>query len=102
MPTYTFIDKATNDIFDVVMSMKDLDQYKNENPSHERYFDEAPQIVSGTSTSLKTDSGFKEVLSKVAEAHPTSPLADQHRRKSIKEARTERVVKKYKQKLTSG
>lgn len=101
MPTYTFIDKSTNEVFDVIMSMKDFDDYKKENPTHERYFDEAPQIVSGTSTSLRTDDGFKEVLSKVAEAHPTSPLADQYKRKSIKEARTERVVKKYRQKTTS-
>jgi hypothetical protein len=101
MPTYTFIDTLSNEIFDVIMSMKDFDQYKKENPTHERYFDEAPQVVSGTSTSLRTDDGFKEVMSKVAEAHPTSPLAERYKRKSIKEVRTERVVKKYRDKITT-
>lgn len=101
MPTYTFRDTTTDEIFDVIMSMKDLDAYKVENPTHERYFDEAPKVVSGSSSSLKTDNGFKEVLSKIAEAHPNSELADNTLRKSIKQSRTERAVKKWKQKSAS-
>ena len=38
---------------------------------------------------------FNEVLSKVAEAHPTSAVADKHGRKGIKEAKTAQIVKKH-------
>jgi hypothetical protein len=48
----------------------------------------------------KTPSGFKEVLSKVAEAHPGSNVAERHHRKSIKEARTSEVVKKHVDRIT--
>ena len=39
MPVYTFIDKSTNEVFDIVMSMNDLDLYKEQHPEHERHFD---------------------------------------------------------------
>lgn len=98
MPTYTFIDKDTNEIFDIVMSMKDYDDYKKENPSHERYIDEAPLLVSGVG--LKSDQGFNEVLSKISEAHPNSPLADKHLRKSVKQVKTERAVREWRKKTS--
>lgn len=96
MPTYTFKDTETGDILDVTMSMKDLDDYKKEFPNHERYFDEVPGIISGTG--IKSDSGFNDVLTKISEAHPESPLAERHLRKSIKQAKTERIVKEWKKK----
>lgn len=99
MPTYTFIDKNTKEIFDVVMTMGDYDYYKNDHPHHERYIDQAPELISGTG--LKTDNGFKEVLSKISEAHPDSQLADQHLRKSTKQIKTERIVKEWRRKTSS-
>lgn len=96
MPTYTFKDSETQEVFDVIMSMNDLDDYKKENPNHERYFDEVPALISGTGH--KVDGGFKEVLSKISEAHPDSPLAQENMRKSIKQVKTERVVKEWKKK----
>jgi len=96
MPKYTFKDNETQEIYDVVMSMSDLDEYKKQHPNHERYFDEAPGIVSGTG--VKSDSGFKEVLTKISEAHPDSPLAERHLRKSTKQVKTERIVKEWKKK----
>lgn len=94
MPTYTFRDAETDEVFDVFMSMSDYDEYRKQHPTHDRYFDDAPALISG-SGSLKTDGGFKEVLSRVAEAHPTSPLADQTLSRSIKQVKTERAVKKW-------
>ena len=96
MPTYTFRDNQTQEVFDVIMSMSDLDDYKKENPNHERYFDEVPALISGTGQQV--DGGFKEVLSKISEAHPDSPLAQENMRKSIKQVKTERVVKEWKKK----
>lgn len=99
MPTYTFIDTETQEIFDVVMSMSDYNYYKEEHPAHERYFDQAPQLISGSG--MKTDGGFKEVLSKISEAHPESPLADQHLRRTTKQVKTERVIREWRRKTSS-
>jgi hypothetical protein len=63
-------------------------------------------LVSSVSTSNfksnKVPSGFNEVLSKVAEAHPTSPVADRHGKKSIKDVKTREIVKKHVAKITKG
>lgn len=96
MPTYSFKDTTTNEVFDIMMSIKDLDLYKQQHPSHERYFDGTPSIVSGVAVTNKLDSGFRDVLSKISEAHPDSALADAHGRKSIKQVQTERAVRKWK------
>jgi hypothetical protein len=95
MPTYTFINKETNEVFDVILSMKEYDEFKSKNPNCERHFDEAPKVVSGTSTTNRVPDGFKEVLSKVSEAHPTSVVAQRHGKKSIKQIKTEQIVKKH-------
>lgn len=95
MPIYSFRDKQTDEIFDVMMSISDLDQYKIKYPHHERYIDGAPNIVSGVSITGKLDDGFKDVLSKISDAHPDSQLADQHGRKSIKQIQTNRAVRKW-------
>ena len=95
MPTYSFQDTTTNEVFDILMSMKDLDDYKQQHPTHQRYFDGTPSIVSGVSITNKIDNGFKDVLSKISEAHPGSPLANEHGKKSIKQAQTERAVRKW-------
>lgn len=99
MPTYTFIDTKTQEIFDVVMTLSDYEEYKREYPLHERYFDQAPQLISGSG--LKTDGGFKEVLSKISEAHPDSPLANQHLSKTTKQVKTERVIREWRRKTSS-
>lgn len=99
MPVYTFRDVKTDEVFDVNIRMSELDDYKKENPNHERYIDEAPMVISGTG--VKSDAGFNEVLSKISEAHPHSDLADRHLRKSIKQVKSERVIKDWKKKLDS-
>lgn len=95
MPIYTFRDTQTDEIFDIMMSISDLDLYKEQHPHHERYIDSAPSIVSGVSITGKIDDGFKDVLSRISDAHPDSPLADNHRRKSIKQVQTDRVIQKW-------
>lgn len=96
MPIYSFRDTQTDEVFDIMMSISDLDEYKKQHPHHERYIDGAPNIVSGVSVTGKLDDGFKDVLSKISDAHPDSPLASQHGRgKSIKQVQTERAVRKW-------
>ena len=95
MPIYTFINNKNGEIFDIMMSIRDLDEYKIQHPDHERYYDSAPSIVSGVSITGKLDDGFKDVLSKISEAHPLSPLADNHGRKSTKQVQTQRAIQKW-------
>ena len=46
----------------------------------------------------KTDNGWKDVLSKVSEAHPASNLATQYGKKSVKDTQVDRVIKTHRAK----
>jgi len=96
MATYTFRNKETNEVFNHSMRMSEYDSYMESNPTIERYYapGDAMNIVSGVG-GIKTDNGFKEVLSKVAEAHPNSNLADRTLSRSVREHQIDRVVNKY-------
>ena len=94
MPTYEFLNTETGEEFEVLMKISEREEYLKNNP-HIQPILSAPALVTGVSTSNKVPDGFKEVLSKAAEAHPSSPLAQRHGRKSIKQVKTEQVVKKH-------
>ena len=83
------------------MSIAARDDYLNEN-KHIQTVVTAPAIVSGVSNSMqnRVPDGFKEVLSKVAEAHPSSTVADRYGQKTIKQVQTEQIVKKHVEKIT--
>ena len=50
-------------------------------------------IVSGTG--IKTDSGWKDMLSRIGDAHPGSKVHDLYGNKSTKDIKTRQVVKKH-------
>ena len=91
MPTYEFLNKETGDFEEHFMSYKDLDKFKENNP-HLLQQISAPQIIGGHGDRVKTDAGFKEVLSKIGDAHPGSKL---YQNKSIRDIKTKEVVKKH-------
>ena len=96
MPIYTFYNTRTKKTFDDMMSISEMEDYLAKN-KHIRQRIGSVNIVGGVSgVSYKNDQGFKEVLSKVAEAHPTSPLGIEHRRRGVKEVKTEQAIKKHK------
>ena len=101
MPTYNFLNTESGESFESMMKISEKEVFLKENP-HIQSIITAPNIVSGVSTSKqnRVPDGFKEVLSKVAEAHPTSYVADKHGKKSIKQVKTEQIVKKHVQKIT--
>ena len=101
MPTYSFLNTETGENFDSFMSFAAREDYLNEN-KHIQTLVTAPAIVSGVSTSMqnRVPDGFKEVLSKVAEAHPTSTVGERYGKKSIKQVQTEQIVKKHVDKIT--
>ena len=54
-------------------------------------------IVSSTGTvDGKTDSGWKDVMAKISEAHPASELAKRYRRKSTNEVKVDNLRQKHK------
>jgi hypothetical protein len=94
MPLYTFLDKDKDELIEFTLRIADYDSFLASNPNLERYIDSVPGIVGGTG-SIKTDTGFKEVLSKVAEAHPNSNLADRTLSRSSTQVKVDNVVNRY-------
>lgn len=94
MPLYTFRNKDTEEIFELTLRISDYDSYLASNPNIERYIDSVPGIVGGVG-SVRTDNGFKEVLSKVAEAHPNSALANKTISRTSSQVKTDNVKRKH-------
>ncbi len=95
MPTYTFENVKKGVVFEKMMSIADREQYLKDNPDVKQVH-LGLNIVSGVgSTNIKNDSGWKENLSRIAEAHPTSALGDRYGKKSIKDIKTRQVIKKH-------
>ena len=105
MPTYEFLNTETGEEFERLMSISAREEYLKENPNITP-IRSAPSIVSGVSTSNskqgKVPNGFKEVLSKVAEAHPTSTVGDRYGKKSIKDVKTREIIKKHVNKIVKS
>jgi len=96
MPTYTFENTKTGEQFDDMMSISEKEAYLEKNP-HIRQLINQINIVSGVvgMGRMKNDQGWKEMQSRIAEAHPASPFAQQHGKKSIKEVKTQQVIEKH-------
>ena len=91
MPTYDFLNTETGEVEEHFMSYTKLDKFKENNP-HLKHRINSENIIGGHGGRVKTDAGFKEVLSKIGDAHPGSKL---NTNKSIKDIKTKQVVKKY-------
>jgi len=96
MPVYLFRDTKTEETFDKFMGMDEKQPYLEANPHLESVIT-APNVVAGVASSktLRNDNGFKEVLSKISEAHPTSAVAEKHGRRTTKQIKTQQVVEKH-------
>ena len=95
MPIYTFYNKSKKKEFTEMMTISEMESYLKKN-KHITQRILGVNIVAGVSgMSYKSDQGWKETLSKVAEAHPQSALASEVGKKSIKQIKTEQVVKKH-------
>ena len=94
MPTYEFLNKETGQFEDHFMSYTKLDEFKKNNP-HLLQQISAPNIVGGHGDRVKTDDGFKEVLSKIGDAHPGSEVHAKHGSKDIKREKSVATIKKH-------
>ena len=81
MPTYTFRNKDSEEIFDKIMSWDSREVYLKENPNLEVIIG-APAMGDVVRLGIrKPDQGFNEVLSKIHAANYKSNLADKLSRK---------------------
>tara|TARA_B100001094_G_scaffold333299_1_gene410453 strand:- start:1202 stop:1531 length:330 start_codon:yes stop_codon:yes gene_type:complete len=96
MPTYTLINTETGDEFNEFCSWDDLEIFLKANPKFKQKVS-APALVGDHIGGVgpKVDNGFKENLSRIAEAHPTSALADSYGSKSTKDIKTHQVLRKH-------
>ena len=96
MPIYTFENTKTGKVYDDMMSIAEKEQFLKKNKHIEQKLTTI-NISSGVRGmgNMKNDGGWKDNLSRIADAHPTSELAQQHRKRSIKEVKTQQVVEKH-------
>jgi hypothetical protein len=98
MPTYTFRNKLTGEILEDWMTIAQRESFLKKNKDYEMYIETAPGLsYSGTGDiyGAKTDNTWKEVMAKIAEQNPRSPLAAEHRRRTTKEVKTDQVIEKH-------
>lgn len=101
MPIYSIRNKKTGEEWEEMMSWSSLQEYLEANPQFESIITKAPGIIGGTGDRTKPDDGFKEVLSKIADANPTSKLADDFGKKDKKSVAIRDSMKRVKKKLGS-
>ena len=97
MPTYTFENTKTGKQWDDMMSISEKEVYLKKNKHIRQCLTQINISKSGVRGmgGLKNDQGWKEMQSRIAEAHPISPFADQHGKKSAKDIKTQQVVEKH-------
>ena len=98
MPTYRFYNSKTKEEYTDLMTISEMEEFIKK--KHIKLLPPTQlNIVSSTgSIDSKTDNGWKEVLSKVSEAHPASNLASQYGKKSVKDTQVDRVIQKHRAK----
>ena len=98
MPTYRFYNKRTKKEYTDLMSISEMEEFIQK--KHIKILPPTQiNIVSSVGNiDSKTDNGWKEVLSKITEAHPASNLAAQYGKKSVKDTQVASIIKKHKRK----
>ena len=64
MPTYSFRDKNTEEVFDKMMRISERDQYLADNPHLETVIT-APGVNRESASRQKPDQGFRDVLKEI-------------------------------------
>lgn len=96
MPSYTFQNNETDEIWDAIMSWDERCSFLDDNPHIKQIMLKAPQLVRSRFVGgIKNDDGWQENLSRIAEAHPNSELARTHGSKDIKTVKTNNAVDKW-------
>ena len=81
------------------MTISEMEDYLQKNKHISQVLTGLNIVASVGNRAMKTDGGFKDVLSKIGEAHPQSALARQTTKRSIKEIKTQQAVAKNKRRI---
>lgn len=98
MPTYTFRNEETGEQWDEFMSISASEELLENNP----HFKKVPvrmNIIGGHGDGIKPNGDFKEVMSRIAEQNPYSPIADTYGKKDPTSVKVRETVKKVKDKV---
>ena len=98
MPTYRFYNSKTKEEYTDLMSISEMEEFIKKKHIKLLMPTQLNIVSSVGNIDSKTDSGWKEVLSKVSEAHPASNLASQYGKKSVKDTQVDRVIQKHRAK----
>jgi hypothetical protein len=99
------LNKKTGKIEEHIMSVSAYDDFKVDNPHLERYYSDAPLFsYSGTGdlSGKKTDNTWKEVMHKIAEQNPRSPMAEKVLKKDTKRIKTDQVLEKHRKRQAAA
>ena len=100
MPIYTIENTETGEVFDILLKLADRERVLQSNP-HWRQVPTAPNInKGGVGDRVKRDGGMNEVLSRIADNNPNSPMADDFGRKDSKSVANRKVAKKVRESFT--
>ena len=95
MPTYLFLNYDTGEFFEDFLTNSKKEDLLAKN-SHIQQIPAPFAITSMEGTYHgKTDNTWKEVLSKVAEAHPESTVGQRYGRKDTKQSKTSNILQKW-------
>ena len=96
MPTYDFQNTKTGKVWTDMMTIAEKESYLKKN-QHIKQMLSKINISSGVvgMGAMKNDNGWKEMQSRIAEAHPASEFAQQHGKRTAKDIKTQAVVKKH-------
>ena len=102
MPTYRFKDHHTGEVWEELMMISELEELIKTDTIELLPPTQMNIVSSVGSIDSKTDGGWKEVMSKAAEAHPNSPLAERYGKKTVKQSQVEKVMKKHRDRKSKG
>ena len=96
MPTYDFEDTKTGKVWTDMMTISEKEKYLKKN-KHIKQLLTKINISGGVMGvgQMKTDGGWKDMLSRIGDAHPGSKVHDIYGNKSTKDIKTRQVVKKH-------
>ena len=102
MPTYRFYNKKTKEEYTDLMSISEMEKFIKK--KHIKLLPPTTlNIVSSVGhVDSHTDNGWKEVMSKISEAHPASNLAERYGKKSVKQTQIEKTIKKHRVRKSKG
>ena len=102
MPTYRFKDNHTGEVWEELMTISEMEELIKSDTIELLPPTQMNIVSSVGSIDGKTDSGWKEVMSKAAEAHPNTPLAERYGKKTVKQTQIESVMKKHRDRKLKG